>query len=73
MEKCSRRVEVMVAGVGWTPCKFADVVEGDTFRLFEEDGTPVSYFNGNTIFESTEDAYQTKEGLWCLTTKDEEV
>lgn len=67
-----RQVEIMVAGVGWTPCNFSDVLEGDQFRLFEEDGTPVQDLEGNTEFEASEDAHQMDSGVWVLTTKDEE-
>lgn len=67
----TRRVEIMIAGTGWTPCKFSDVMEGDMFRIFESDGTPVSS-NGETEFTASANAYLTKTGLWCLETEDEE-
>jgi hypothetical protein len=67
-----RKVEIMVAGIGWSPCSFGDVVAGDLFRLFEETGEPVNDLEGNTEFEASEDAHQMEDGTWCLTTKDEE-
>ena len=65
-----RKVEIMIAGVGWVPVSFADVSEGDHFRLFEEDGTPVEDNDGNTEFFAVKDAYQVKSGAWCLETDD---
>lgn len=67
-----RQVEVVVAGIGWVSCKFADIVEGDHFRLFEEDGTPVVDNDGNAEFTAIKDAYQVEGDVWCLETKDEE-
>lgn len=66
-----RQVEIMVAGVGWTPCKFSDVIEGDLFRLFEETGEAVIDDKGNTQFTAIKDAYQVNDA-WVLETKDEE-
>ena len=67
-----RQVEIMIAGVGWVPVSFADVSEGDQFRLFEEDGKPVVDNDGNREFFALKDAYQMPDGAWCLETKDEE-
>ena len=61
----------MVAGMGWTKCKFSDVLEGDQFRLFEATGEPVVHPDGESEFTAVKDAYQAHGG-WCLETKDEE-
>jgi hypothetical protein len=66
-----RKVEIKVDGVGWTPCKFGDVVKGDVFRLFEATGEPVVLPDGQDVFESAENAFF-EHGKWCLTTKDED-
>ena len=70
MDKPLRQVEIMVGGVGWTPCKFSDVIEGDQFRLFENTGEAVVDNTGNTEFVAVKDAYQS-HGAWVLETKDE--
>lgn len=66
-----RKVEIMVAGVGWTPCKFSDVVEGDLFRLFEATGEPVVLDDGSSEFRASADAFLSY-GKWVLETKDDE-
>jgi len=66
-----RTIEIMVAGVGWCPAKWAEIVEGDTFRLFEETGEIVEV-DGVTEFEAIKDSYQMGDGAWCVETKDED-
>ena len=69
-----RQVEIMVAGAGWTKCKFSDVFEGDQFRLFESTGEPVIDNNGQTEFVAIKDAYISRDtNQWCIETPDEEV
>lgn len=43
----ARRCEVMTP-TGWHEVAFADLTVGAVFRLFEEDGAPVSDENGET-------------------------
>jgi len=65
-----REVEIKVAG-RWTPCKFSDVVKGDTFRLFESTGEPVVLPDGLAEFIASDDAVLL-HGKWVLETKDDE-
>lgn len=37
-----RTVERLIGGV-WAPVEFMDLKKGDTYRMFEPDGTPVVY------------------------------
>lgn len=68
-----RQVEIMVEGVGWTPCKFSDVIAGDQFRLFEETGEVVVDDKGKMVFTAIKDAYEHKtRGVWVLETRDED-
>jgi hypothetical protein len=72
MEKADlRQVEIMVDGVGWTPCKFSDVLKGDQFRLFEFTGEPV-VDEGQTEWVADKNAYQvTGTKTWCLESKED--
>lgn len=44
-----RRLEIKV-GDDWVPAEIGQTEEGDTFRLFEPDGTPVLGSGGLTEF-----------------------
>ncbi len=61
-----RKIEIMIAGIGWCPCDISDIVEGDQFRVFEETGDPVKWGNNNTIFMATKDAYKRSDGVWFI-------
>ncbi len=54
----TRKVEIMVAGVGWAEIDFMQLVEGDMFRLFESTGEIVMDDFGRTVFTATCDAYE---------------
>ena len=69
----NRVCEIMVEGVGWKRLSsFSEVSKGDTFRIFEEDGTLIES-NGKTEFVASKDAYQDGiYGIWCIETDDED-
>ena len=50
-----RKVELLVDGQ-WTSVKLEDLVNGDTFRMFEVTGEPVDY-EGSTEFVAEGNAY----------------
>jgi hypothetical protein len=49
-------VEINKNGV-WTPITFQDLHNGDTFRLFEPTGEPVTGDNNDTEFIATSEPY----------------
>jgi hypothetical protein len=63
-----RTVEVMVAGVGWSPVPFEQLVEEDTFRMFEADGQIYMDEAGNTEFVAEGDAFCV-DGTWTVKVK----
>jgi len=66
-----RKVEIMLADVGWTEAKFRDVMKGDHFRLFEVTGEAVVDGEGNTEFVAAKNAYQVEGSeTWCLESKE---
>jgi len=65
----SRRAEILMPDVGWTEVSFEQLLKGDTFRLFESDGTPVIDDEGKSIFVATCDPYVYR-GVWGINTKE---
>lgn len=55
MEKF-RKVEVLRAGI-WYNSDFTDITNGDMFRMFESDGTPVIGEDGSYIFKAESEVY----------------
>ncbi len=55
-----RKIEVLRNNV-WVTIKLTEVKKGETFRLFEPDGTPVSH-KGKTEFLAKEDGKDTVIG-----------
>ena len=68
MEEEIRTVEVMVAGAGWSPVDFRELLEGDVFRMFEATGEVVMDDTGNTEWEAEGDAYE-RSGTWTIIVK----
>lgn len=55
----------MVAGVGWADIELKDLMEGDLFRLFEPDGTPVA-FGGKKEYYAASKPKPNSDGLYSL-------
>ena len=53
----------------WVGVLFGKLVKGDTFRLFEPDGTPVTSNRSCSTFVATSDSYLEK-GIYTICYKD---
>ena len=61
------QIEVMVAGIGWSPIEIEDLVAGDDIRILDENGTVREYGDKKqTTFVLLADAYQSDEGDWRI-------
>lgn len=53
----------------WVPTDFDKVKKGDTFKLFEPDGTLVRDQNGNAVLVAVSDPYLNAEGVLTIDTR----
>lgn len=69
-----RKVEVnttagsQITGETWTPKHFTELKEGDIFRLFEEDGTPVRDSKGRSVWLASSAPYFDDRGVLTVDT-----
>ena len=64
-DKDLRKVEVLIAGIGWVDVKFEELLKDDCFRMFESTNEAVMDEAGNTEFLAKSDAYCI-DGLWII-------
>ena len=53
----------------WFPTEFDKVKKGDTFKLFEPDGTLVRDKDGNAVLVAVSDPYMNAEGVMTIDTR----
>lgn len=68
----TKRIAQILTKDGWTAIEFMELKKGDTFRLFEYDGTQVADKYGNTAWDASSDAYINEDGTGIIDTDDGE-
>ncbi len=59
-----RKAQVLKTGPGggWWDIQFEDIKAGDIFRLFEQDGSPVTNIEGRAFYKALSDAFPLGDG-----------
>src|SRR5687767_4732709 len=74
MEPLLERYAEVLKDSEWVKIPFKDLREGDIFRLFESDGTPVESDTGVLMGRATSDAFETQlDGLTVLAINTEDI
>lgn len=65
-EKELRKVEVKLFTGEWYDVTMSSVLEGDTFRMFEPDGSQVKDEDGKTEWVALHDSYLSPSDIWTV-------
>jgi hypothetical protein len=60
-----RTVEWFIPGLEYQKCEMSQLTEGDQFRMFDPDGTPVKW-DEETVFIATGNPYLNEDGIWTI-------
>ena len=58
-----RKTEIQTDDNTWSEINLIDIKEGQIFRVFEQDGEPVTDERGGTVWEADSDGYMNERGI----------